>query len=81
MSVDHAGSYNNSTVVSRAEPSRALDTTVGAAAVGLRVSYLAVVNAASFATSAVSPGEIVTLFGDNLGPSKLATAQFDSSAQ
>jgi len=81
VSVDHAGLYNNSTVVSRAEPSRALDTTVGAAAVGLRVSNLAVVNAASFATSAVSPSEMSRCSATTWGLSKLATAQFDSSGQ
>ena len=80
-SVDHVGLFDSSTVVSRAQPERPSATTAGGTAVGLRVSYLAAVNAASFATSAVSPGEIVTLFGDNLGPSTLATAQLDSTGQ
>ncbi len=32
----------------------------------------AIVNAASFAPGPIAPGEIVTIFGSNLGPSKLA---------
>jgi len=39
----------------------------------------AVSNAASYAADAVSPGELVTLFGINLGPATSATLQLDSS--
>ena len=61
---------------------RPMDTTLAAPAIGLRLAYPpVVVNAASFAPSAVSPGEIVTLYGSNLGPSTLTTAQLDSSGQ
>jgi uncharacterized protein (TIGR03437 family) len=38
----------------------------------------AIQNAASYATGAVSPGEIVVLYGAGLGPSALATSQVDS---
>ena len=81
LSLLTAGLYSASTTVPTAREPRLLDATIGAAAIGLRISYLAVVNAASFATSAVSPGEIVTIFGDNLGPSTLTTAQLDSTGQ
>jgi uncharacterized protein (TIGR03437 family) len=39
-----------------------------------------VANAANYATDAVSPGEIVTLFGSNLGPPSLATLQLSNGA-
>jgi uncharacterized protein (TIGR03437 family) len=39
----------------------------------------AVTNGASFATGAVAPGEIITLFGTNIGPATLTSAAFDSS--
>lgn len=38
-----------------------------------------VVNAASFLSGPVSPGEIVTLFGLDIGPATLTTLQFDAS--
>ena len=34
---------------------------------------------ASFATEAVAPGEIITLFGTNIGPATLTSATYDSS--
>jgi len=36
-----------------------------------------IVNAASFNASGVAPGEIVTIFGANLGPASIATLQLD----
>jgi uncharacterized protein (TIGR03437 family) len=36
-------------------------------------------NAASYATDAVSPGEIVTVFGSNMGPSQLAGLTLDNN--
>lgn len=36
-----------------------------------------VANSASYAVNAVSPGELVTIFGSNIGPSTPAGAQFD----
>ena len=36
--------------------------------VGNAASILGIVNAASFTSGSVSPGEIVTVFGDNIGP-------------
>lgn len=38
-----------------------------------------VANAASYSSGAVSPGEIVTIFGSNLGPATLAGAALDSN--
>jgi len=59
-----------------------MDAGVGTAAIGLRLAYPpTIVNAASFAPSAVSPGEIVTIFGSNLGPAKLVGAQLDSTGK
>ena len=40
-----------------------------------------VLNAASYQGGAVSPGEIVTIFGANFGPAKLVTHQSDSSGK
>ena len=39
----------------------------------------AVVNAASFRDGSVAPGEIVTIFGSNLGPSRLTSYQLTAS--
>jgi len=39
------------------------------------------VNAASFQGGAVAPGQIITLFGSNLGPPQLQTAQLDSTGR
>jgi uncharacterized protein (TIGR03437 family) len=39
----------------------------------------AVVNAASYAAGAVAPGEMVTIFGTNLGPAQLAQTSYDGS--
>jgi uncharacterized protein (TIGR03437 family) len=41
----------------------------------------AVVNGANFAATAVSPGELVAIFGKNLGPSQLIHSQVDSNSQ
>ncbi len=41
----------------------------------------AVANAASYATGTVAPGEIVTIFGSNLGPSTLVHAAIDSTGK
>lgn len=38
-----------------------------------------VVNAASYAQGSLAPGEIVTVFGQNLGPQQLATGTFDNN--
>uniref|UniRef100_Q02CY6 BACON domain-containing protein n=1 Tax=Solibacter usitatus (strain Ellin6076) TaxID=234267 RepID=Q02CY6_SOLUE len=40
-----------------------------------------VANAANYATDAVSPGEIVTLFGSNLGPASIVTLQLSSDGK
>ncbi|HSB15858.1 MAG TPA: serine hydrolase [Bryobacteraceae bacterium] len=42
-------------------------------------SRTGVVNAASFAPGPVAPGEIVTIFGERLGPAALTLAGFDST--
>ena len=81
LSLLTAGLYSAGTSVPTGREPHPADATIGAPASGLRISYLAVVNAASFATSSVSPGEIVTIFGDNLGPSSITTAQLDSTGQ
>jgi uncharacterized protein (TIGR03437 family) len=73
----------NTAIAQGRQQAHLLDATLGAPAIGLVLGYPpAVVNAASFAPpSTVSPGEIVTIFGENLGPSTLTTAQLDSTGQ
>lgn len=44
-----------------------------AVTVGNTASVLGIVNAASFASGPISPGDIVTIFGNNLGPSNPAS--------
>ena len=41
----------------------------------------AIGNAANYATGAVAPGEIVTLFGANFGPASLTTLQLDATGK
>jgi uncharacterized protein (TIGR03437 family) len=41
----------------------------------------AVVNGANFVPTAVSPGELVAIFGKNLGPTQLINSQVDSNSQ
>lgn len=41
------------------------------------ISANGIVNAASYATGGVSPGEMITIFGSGLGPAKLAPMQTD----
>lgn len=55
-------------------------TTVPVAGLGGSVLQ-AVTNAASFLPGPVAPGEIVVLFGANLGPAALAGLQLDSSGK
>jgi uncharacterized protein (TIGR03437 family) len=43
-----------------------------------QISVAGVVNAASFAGGAVTPGEIVTIFGTEIGPPSLTTLQLDA---
>lgn len=40
------------------------------------ISIAAVVNAASYTTGSVAPGEVVTIYGKGLGPATLATGDF-----
>jgi uncharacterized protein (TIGR03437 family) len=46
---------------------------------GTQVSQLAVVNAASLLGGAISPGEIVTIYGSGLGPIQAVTGSFNPS--
>jgi uncharacterized protein (TIGR03437 family) len=45
------------------------------------ISAAGITNAASFLGASISPGEIVTLFGANIGPSSLVGLQLDSSGK
>jgi uncharacterized protein (TIGR03437 family) len=79
--VELSGSYPSGTSLPSTR-ARAMDTTLAASAIGLRLAFPpAIVNGASFVHSAVSPGEIVTIFSSNLGPAKLTGAQLDSSGK
>jgi uncharacterized protein (TIGR03437 family) len=42
-------------------------------------SITGVTNAASFAPGAVAPGELVTIFGNNLGPTNLVSGTYDAN--
>jgi uncharacterized protein (TIGR03437 family) len=46
---------------------------------GNDVQVTALVNGASLLADAVSPGEVVTVFGANMGPAKLSSTQIDDS--
>jgi uncharacterized protein (TIGR03437 family) len=75
-----AGSYTGTILVS------ATGTATGSTSINVTLTVTAplptinsVVNAASFIKGAVSPGEIVTLFGTAMGPSNAAYATIDPS--
>ncbi len=42
---------------------------------GVRISSAGVANAASYAATAVAPGQIITIFGSGIGPPSIATLQ------
>jgi uncharacterized protein (TIGR03437 family) len=63
------------TAVSIADSSKQANANITIA--GAPVAVAAVTNAASFLADAVSPGEMVTLFGNGLGPATLAGAQLN----
>jgi len=48
---------------------------------GPQISEAGVTNAASYIGGAVAPGEIITIFGSNLGPSSLVTLQLAGDGQ
>jgi len=48
---------------------------------GFQTAISAVTNAASNLTGAVAPGELVVLYGSNLGPAKLAQFQLDATGR
>jgi uncharacterized protein (TIGR03437 family) len=48
---------------------------------GVLPAVTGVVNAASYASGPMAPGEILALFGQNLGPQTLVTGLFDSNGQ
>src|SRR4051812_42433573 len=54
---------------------------LGAAAQTPKPVIAAVVNAASYAPGAVSPGEMVVIFGAGLGPVQIVGAQLDSQGK
>ena len=43
-------------------------------------SVTGIVNAASYAANSIAPGEVVAIFGENLGPASIATNTFGDSA-
>jgi uncharacterized protein (TIGR03437 family) len=47
----------------------------------VKPTIAAVVNAASYASGPVSPGEMVVIFGSAMGPASLATLQFDEKGR
>ena len=56
-------------------------TVVGARFAAETSPAIAAVNSASYASGGVSPGEIVTVFGNNLGPETTVFLQFDGSGK
>lgn len=50
-----------------------LDSTTAGVTIGSGAQINGIVNAASYATGPVSPGELVTFFGNNIGPASPAT--------
>jgi uncharacterized protein (TIGR03437 family) len=59
-----SGAYSINVVTPQAVPSNSVPFTVGAPG----IVFSAVTNAGSYATGAIAPGEIINLFGSNIGP-------------
>ncbi len=75
-----AGTYQGAIVVASATQAVAPVTVPVTLVVQQSAPVLAaIVNAANFQAGALSPGEIVTLFGSNIGPSGLVTSHVNSS--
>ncbi len=71
-----AGSYQGTVALTAAGVVELLPVTLTVAATPAP-QLLQIANAASYASGSVSPGEVVALFGSNLGPSSLTTLQLD----
>jgi uncharacterized protein (TIGR03437 family) len=76
-----SGAVRTGNIHVNASPTAKFTYTVTQAAAGPPLPTIAAVdNAANYAGSAVSPGEIVTLFGTNLGPTPLVPLQVTNGA-
>ena len=73
VAVDSAGNV----YIADAGDDRIRILTPSAAATSLLPTVMSVTNAASYATGAVSPGELVTIFGTSIGPATAASATTD----
>lgn len=71
------GSYAVTVVNPESAPSAPLTLSVGSPSP--RVAANGIVSAASFTPGAVAPGEIITIFGESLGPPSLVQAALDSA--
>jgi uncharacterized protein (TIGR03437 family) len=73
-----AGTYNGTVAVNGGADVIPVTLTVAAASTALP-TITAVVNSASYATGALSPGELITIGGSNLGPANPAYLTLDSN--
>ncbi len=75
------GSYTGTITITNTSTGTTLTVSVALSVTGPLPTISKVVNAASYTGSAVSPGEIVTLFGDSIGPSAQATLTLDANGK
>lgn len=69
------------TITSSAVPGTSIPVAVQLAITTPLPTLTAIANAASYATGAAAPGEIVVLFGSSLGPQQLVAFELDSSGR
>lgn len=74
-----SGSYPITVVNPESAPSVPLTLSVGTPSP--RVAANGIVSAASFMPGAIAPGEIITIFGEGLGPASLVQAALDSAGR
>lgn len=73
------GTYNGTIVITPSNSNEPIPVAVTATVSQGQPNLTAVTNAASFAPGSIAPGEIITLFGTNLGPATLVSGQFDTT--
>jgi uncharacterized protein (TIGR03437 family) len=74
------GTYQGLVLVTSTSPSASISIPVTFNVSQGQPVINAMANGASFAPGPVAPGEIITIFGTNLGPASLTSAVFDSSS-
>lgn len=72
------GTYQGAILITPNNNSDPIQIGVTLNVTAVQPTITAVTNAASFAPGSVAPGELVTIFGNNIGPTQLVSSSYDS---